>query len=227
VKARLYPEDRVQILYPGVDVSRMHPTGVYSCDFLIPGRIMWTKNLELAIEAFLLLLRRRPDLGRFTLTVAGYVDTKSQPYIQKLRNMAAGAEQIRFLVAPTDERLRDLCSESYAVVYPPFNEDWGLVPIESMALEKPVIAVNRGGPSESVLHGRTGLLVDPTPEAFSAAMEQLADNPDLVRSMGKNARLRAAEFDWSQFCATMDACVEELAGVSGACNSGVRTVGVA
>jgi glycosyltransferase involved in cell wall biosynthesis len=227
VKARLYPEERVQILYPGVDVGKIHPTGEYSHNFMIPGRIMWTKNLELAIEAFRLLLRRRPDLRHFTLTMAGYVDAKSQPYIRKLRDMAEGVEQIRFQVAPTDEEMLQLSSGSYAIVYPPFNEDWGLAPIEGMALEKPVIAVNRGGPSESVLHGETGLLVEPTPEAFAAAMEKLADNPELVRSMGKKARRRAAEFDWSEFCARLDACVEELASASGRSRSRVASLEVA
>jgi glycosyltransferase involved in cell wall biosynthesis len=212
--ARLYPEDQVQILYPGVDISRLTPTGIYSHDFMVPGRIMWTKNLELAIAAFRLLLERRPDLSHFTLTMAGYVDAKSQPYIQKLRQLAEGVEQIRFIVAPTDEELFQLSSASYAVVYPPFNEDWGLAPIEGMALEKPVIAVNRGGPSESVLHGETGLLVEPTPAAFAAAMERLADDFTLVVTMGKKARLRAAEFNWSQFCERLDACVEELTRAS-------------
>jgi glycosyltransferase involved in cell wall biosynthesis len=181
---------------------------------MVPGRIMWTKNLELAIAAFRLLLERRPDLSHFTLTMAGYVDAKSQPYIQKLRQLAEGVEQIRFIVAPTDEELFQLSSASYAVVYPPFNEDWGLAPIEGMALEKPVIAVNRGGPSESVLHGETGLLVEPTPAAFAAAMERLADDFTLVVTMGKKARLRAAEFNWSQFCERLDACVEELTRAS-------------
>ncbi|MEO8370354.1 MAG: glycosyltransferase [Candidatus Solibacter sp.] len=214
LNARLYPRDQVQILYPGVDISRLTPTGVYSRDFIIPGRIMWTKNLELAIAAFRLLLGRRPDLGHFTLTMAGQVDAKSKPYFQKLRQLAQGVEQIRFRVGPTDEELFELSSASYAVVYPPFNEDWGLAPIEGMALEKPVIAVNRGGPSESVLDGETGLLVEPTPEAFAAAMEKLADDFNLVRTMGKKARLRAAEFNWAEFCEKLDACVEELTAVS-------------
>jgi glycosyltransferase involved in cell wall biosynthesis len=222
-KARLYPADKVQILYPGVDISCFTPTGVYSHDFLIPGRIMWTKNLELAIAAFRLLLERRPDLAHFTLTMAGYVDAKSQSYIQKLRQMAEGVEQIRFIVAPTDQELTGLSSACYAVVYPPFNEDWGLAPIEGMALEKPVIAVNRGGPSESVLDGETGLLVDPTPAAFASAMERLADDFHLVQTMGKKARQRAAEFNWTQFCERLDACVEELAGVSAAPDALDRT----
>jgi glycosyltransferase involved in cell wall biosynthesis len=211
VAGRLYPAERVELLYPGVDLERLRPTGDYSGGFVIPGRIMWTKNLELAIEAFRLLLRRRPDLGHLSLTLAGYVDRKSGPYLAKLQAMAAGCEQIRFVVSPSDEELFGLTGSAYAVLYPPFNEDWGLVPLEAMALEKPIVAVNRGGPSESVLHGESGLLVEAAPEPFAAAMEKLADDPALVRRLGRRARLRAAEFDWSRFCTKLDGCLEEMA----------------
>ncbi|MEO7143856.1 MAG: glycosyltransferase family 4 protein [Bryobacteraceae bacterium] len=207
---RLYPEEKVGLLYPGVDIGHLAPTGESSKDFLIPGRIMWTKNLELAIDAFLLLVQRRPDLAEFSLTIAGHVDKKSGPYYEKLQARAAGCPQIRFRTSLTDAMLFGLCNSAFAVVYPPFNEDWGLIPLEAMAFEKPVVAVNRGGPSETVIHGETGLLVDPEPEKFAAAMEMLADNPGLVRRMGKRARLRAMEFDWSRFCARLDDAMEEL-----------------
>jgi len=193
-----------------VDIEHLRPTKVYSTDFLIPGRIMWTKNLELAINAFRLLLARRPDLHHFTLTFAGYVDRKSQPYLEMLRHRARGYPQVRFVFAPSDDDLFALCRRAYCVLYPPFNEDWGLIPLEAMALEKPVIAVNRGGPSESVIDGQTGFLLDPTPENFAGAMELLADNPDTVRRMGARGRMRASEFGWDRFCEQLDGSVEEM-----------------
>lgn len=208
---RLYPEDRIELLYPGVDLERLQPSGVYLKDFLVPGRIMWTKNLELAIDAFRLLLRRRADLSQFTLTLAGYVDRKSVPYLASLRQRASDCPRIRFIESPSDEQLFELCRSAYTVLYPPFNEDWGLVPLEAMALEKPVIAVNRGGPSESVLHGTTGFLVEPTPEAFADHMELLADDPGLVARLGVRARQRARDFHWSHFCARLDETIYELA----------------
>lgn len=211
VEGKLFPESRIELLYPGVDLRRLAPTGEYSSDFLIPGRIMWTKNLELAIDAFQLLLKRRPDLSRFTLTVAGFVDRKSESYLARLRERAAECRQIRFLVSPDDRTLFSVCSSAYAMLYPPFNEDWGLAPLEAMALEKPVVAVNRGGPAESVVDGETGFLVDPTPERFANAMERLVDDPDLVRRMGRKARTRAAEFDWARFCERLDDSMDELA----------------
>jgi glycosyltransferase involved in cell wall biosynthesis len=199
-------------MYPGVDVSRLIPTDVYTKDFVIPGRIMWTKNLQLAIDAFRIFLKRRPDRRDFTLTLAGYIDRKSQPYFRMLRDRAADCPQIRFIVSPSDEDLRSVLGTGYAVLYPPFNEDWGLVPLEAMALGKPVIAVNRGGPVESVVDGQTGFLVNPTPESFASAIEMLADDPDLVRRLGVNARARASEFDWSHFCSRLDTHIEMTVG---------------
>jgi glycosyltransferase involved in cell wall biosynthesis len=208
VACRLFPPEQISVLSPGVDMSRLIPTGVYDTDFVIPGRIMWTKNLQLGIEAFRLVMTRRPDLRRFTLTIAGYVDQKSQPYIRMLRQQAGDCPQIRFVVSPTDEAMRAICANSYAVLYPPFNEDWGLIPLEAMALEKPVVAVNRGGPTETVVDGVTGFLVEPTAASFAAMIERLADDPDLVRRLGKCGRERAAAFDWQHFCSALDNSLE-------------------
>ncbi|HWB83044.1 MAG TPA: glycosyltransferase [Bryobacteraceae bacterium] len=210
VAGNLYPEEKIDLLYPGVDTRRLAPTGASSLNFLVPGRIMWTKNLELAIDAFRLLHERRPDFSGFTLTIAGHVDRKSEKYYEMLQARAAGCPQILFRTALSDENLFQLLDSAYALVYPPFNEDWGLIPLEGMSFEKPVIAVNRGGPSETVVDGESGLLVDPEPEKFAAAMEMFAGNPDLVRRMGKKARVRALEFDWTCFCGRLDDALDRL-----------------
>lgn len=203
------PEE-VDLLYPGVDLSTLIPSDVRNPDFLIPGRIMWTKNIELGLEAFLKLLARRPDLGNYTLTIAGFVDEKSRKYIVHLRELAGGCDRVRFLESPSDHELFDLYRSCTAVLFTPFNEDWGLVPLEAMALEKPVISVNRGGPTETIIDGETGFLVEPNANTFSAAMERLADSPELSRAMGKAGRARAAQFAWSNFSERLDRGLDEL-----------------
>ena len=210
VAGRLYAVERIPVLHPGVDISLFTPTGVYNKDFVIPGRIMWTKNLQLAIDAFRRFLARRPDRRDFTLTIAGYVDHKSEPYVAMLRERASEWPQIRFVISPTDEQLRRVCADAYAVLYPPFNEDWGLVPLEAMALGKPVVAVNRGGPIESVIDGETGFLVQPEVEPFADAIERMADDPCLVNRLGASATRRASEFDWRHFCSGFDGYLDQL-----------------
>jgi glycosyltransferase involved in cell wall biosynthesis len=210
LQGRLYPEDKIQVIHPGVDFDSFKPGAQREKNFLIPGRIMWTKNIELGIAAFRLLLGRRSDLADFRLTISGFVDRKSRPYLAQLRRQAESCPQIRLIESPSDAEHMSLYQSAYAIVYPPFNEDWGLVPLEAMALGKPVIALNRGGPRETVLHEETGLLVEPTPTAFAAAMERLADDPALAQGMGERGRARAAGFNWKHFCAALDDSLDEI-----------------
>ena len=207
---RLRSSEDIELIYPGIDLSTLAPSGVQDKTFLIPGRLMWTKNIELGIHAFLRLLARRRDLAGFTLTIAGFVDEKSKPYVEKLRALAQESAHIRFIESPSDETLFELYRSCYCVLFTPFNEDWGIVPLEAMALEKPVISVNRGGPMETIVHGETGFLVEPDAESFSAAMELLTDSPELARRMGAAGRRRAAGFQWKQFCESLDGSLDEL-----------------
>jgi glycosyltransferase involved in cell wall biosynthesis len=209
VRGNLCPAEKVSVVRPGIDWSRLTPSGVYEKTFLVPGRIMWTKNIELGIEAFLTFCARRPDLSEFNLIIAGFVDEKSRPYIAKLRERAKACPKVRFIEDPSDDELFDLYRRAYAIVSPAFNEDLGLVQLEAMAMEKPVIAVDRGGPRETIVHGEMGFLLEPRPEVFASAMEALADDPGLVRRMGAAGRARAREFDWQTFCSAIDENLEQ------------------
>lgn len=68
------------------------------------------------------------------------------------------------------------------------NEHFGIVPLEAMAAQRPVVACNSGGPEESVQHAKTGYLCEPTPESFSSAMALILQDFSRAEIMGKNAR---------------------------------------
>jgi alpha-1,3/alpha-1,6-mannosyltransferase len=78
--------------------------------------------------------------------------------------------QVRLLASFTDAQRTALLAAASVIVYTPANEHFGIVPLEAMASGCPVIACNSGGPTESVIDGKTGYLCDPNPAAFSAAM---------------------------------------------------------
>lgn len=73
------------------------------------------------------------------------------------------------------------------------NEHFGIVPLEAMAAHKPVVACRSGGPMESIQHGRTGYLCEPTPPSFASAMSLLLQDTEGAKTMGKQARQHVEE----------------------------------
>jgi len=210
LKHRLCAKGKISLLYAGIDTGLMRPSYRYEPYFLIPGRIMWTKDTALGIRSFIEMKRRRPELSDFRLVVAGFVDAKSEAYLAELRRLAAGRDDIHFVISPEDEELYRLYRNCCATIYTPFNEDMGLIPVESMEFAKPVLTVNRGGPRELVDHGRTGFLLEPSPAAFADVMIALAENPARVEEIGRNGVEYARAFDWMYFQETIDSYFEQL-----------------
>lgn len=212
LRARLVDAERLEVAHHGVDLERFRPAGQRQPYFLVPGRIMWQKNAELAIEAWF-KFKPRPE-GPLRLVIAGMVDRKSQAYLERLRGMATGRSDIQFVESPSDEELIRLYQGCLAVVFPAMNEDWGLVPLEAMACGKPVLATARGGPLETVVDGESGLLRLDHPKAFALGLAELAMMSDRrLDEMGEQARARARQFGWDAFVSRIDEHVEELAEV--------------
>lgn len=212
LRAKLATEDKLHVLHPGVDLSRLTPSWEYRPYFLLPGRIMWQKNIELGIRAFQqfekLLASGNATKPVFRLIIAGMVDEKSKPYYAELRQLVNNNPNIQFCLNPGDTEMHDLYRESYGVLFTARNEDWGIVPLEGMAFGKPVISVNRGGPTESIIHRETGFLLEPDPEVFAATMFELAQDPQLPLKIGRAGRERARLFDWEGFVNRFDDLVE-------------------
>jgi glycosyltransferase involved in cell wall biosynthesis len=204
-------ESRFEVLHPGIDTTLLQPSVRFDPYFLVSGRIMWTKNIELAIRAFVRFKELSPTHAHFRLVIAGMLDAKSQKYLKELQALAQGRADIEFIITPSDSELRELYRRCYTVLFPPFNEDWGIVPLESNAFGKPVIACDRGGPKESQVHGETGFLVEPEPEEFAQSMALLAADPELARRMGQQGRKNTLQYDWSYFVNRMDDVLEMIA----------------
>jgi glycosyltransferase involved in cell wall biosynthesis len=83
-----------------------------------------------------------------------------------------------------------LYAEADVVVYPTVGEEpYGLVPLEAMSCERPVVVARSGGLSETVLDGNTGLVVPPNNvSALTDAGALLLRSPDDARAMGVSGR---------------------------------------
>ncbi len=210
LQSHLAPPDKMEVLHPGVDTERLQPTWHSEPYFLLPGRIMWTKNIELGIEAFQRFKRQRPATDPFRLVIAGMLDQKSKPYCKELMRRTRRDAQIEFVISPDDQAMHQLYQNAWGVLNTSLNEDWGLTIIEGMAFGKPVIAVNQGGPTESILHEETGFLCEPEAQSFAERMEHLASDPGRALHMGKLGRQRAAQYDWHAFAQRIDEYIDEL-----------------
>ena len=108
------------------------------------------------------------------------------------------------------ERLR-LLAECTCVVYTPAREHFGYVPVEAMAAGRPVVAVDAGGPAETVRHGATGWLCPPTPVAFAEALAHLLADAAMARRMGEAGREHVrTHFSRAAFGARLDAAVRAV-----------------
>jgi glycosyltransferase involved in cell wall biosynthesis len=209
--ARLADPADVEVLPPGVDAGRFAAdAGVERRGdlFLVAGRIMWQKNVELAIDA---LAQVRRDGTDVRLVVAGAVDEKSKPYLRTLQERSGGLP-VSFEADPSDARMTELYLSATALLFTPRNEDWGIVPLEAMAAGTPVISVDNGGPRETVVEEVTGWLLPADPARFAERMRAVAQTDSReLEAMRRNAREHAAKFGWDGFVQRVDDVMQLVA----------------
>lgn len=96
----------------------------------------------------------------------------------------------------SEKKLVEAYNQAVAVVCASEVEPFGLVPLESMACQTPVIAVKEGGYRETVINGVTGFLVDREPKLFAEKIVFLLKNPKLAKKMGEAGR-KYVKKEWS------------------------------
>ncbi|KAL0311376.1 UNVERIFIED_CONTAM: Alpha-1,3/1,6-mannosyltransferase ALG2 [Sesamum angustifolium] len=191
---------RPAVLYPAVNVDQFDEPTATKLSFLSINRFERKKNIELAISAFAMLYNSQEDFlqgdkkDELSLIVAGGFDKRLREnveYLEELKNLAERegvSHRVQFITScPTSER-NTLLSRCLCVIYTPKDEHFGIVPLEAMAAHKPVIACNSGGPVETIKNGVTGYLCDPSPQDFSMAMANFIRDPQMSRTMGREAR---------------------------------------
>ncbi|XP_023444564.2 alpha-1,3/1,6-mannosyltransferase ALG2 [Dasypus novemcinctus] len=199
------------VLYPSLNVASFDTAVPEKLDDLVPkekeflflsiNRYERKKNLPLALEALVELRGRltSQDWDRVHLIVAGGYDervSENVEHYQELKNMVQQSglgQNVTFLRSFSDKRKISLLHGCTCVLYTPSHEHFGIVPLEAMYMRCPVIAVNSGGPLESIVHGCTGFLCEPDPVHFSEAMEKFIHNPSLKTTMGMAGRARVKE----------------------------------
>ncbi|KAF8564527.1 hypothetical protein P879_09530 [Paragonimus westermani] len=158
------------------------------------------------------------------LIVAGGYDTRvieNVDYHEELVLLAKElkiSERVSFVRSCSSEIKALLIASSDAVLYTPEGEHFGIVPIEAMFMSRPVVALDSGGPRETVMDGSTGYLcpVDSTarlPAIFATCMARFINDPSLVLRMGQLAHRRVVEkFSFEAFRQHLGDVISHMCG---------------
>jgi starch synthase len=193
---------RVVVIHNGIDPERFRRTerrdaldrlGVRPPYVLFVGRITDQKGIFHLLEA-----ARTLPAGVQVVLCASAPDT---PEIEeRLRRAVPEHPNVRWIneMAPVDVVVQ-LYSHAAVFACPSVYEPFGLINLEAMACETPVVASAVGGILEVVEDGKTGLLVPPgRPDELAAALRRVLENPALGRSLGQAGRSRVeAQFSWA------------------------------
>nr|MDD3720315.1 glycosyltransferase [Candidatus Gracilibacteria bacterium] len=176
------------VLYPPVDLEKFKFLGQKDY-YLSFARLSDAKRVDKIVKAFKILKSKK------LIVIYG----ENDPQRQKIFTLAYGCENIEFVTLPGNIGFTDYIGNSIATIYIPIDEDFGMSPVESMAAGKPVIGVNDGGLKESIIDGKTGILIDKDAkvEDIINAIELLT--PKKCLEMRSDCESRAKDFSLDNF----------------------------
>jgi glycosyltransferase involved in cell wall biosynthesis len=123
---------------------------------------------------------------------------------ERLSESLGLSDRVTFLGEVDDATLIDLYAQALAVIYPPFDEDFGYVTLEAFLSHKPVITTTDAGePTAFVVDGENGCVTAPDPAALADAIAGLARDRARAGRLGEAGFERARQITWSDTIARL------------------------
>ena len=211
-----FPKEKIQVSYNGVDPQKYNPANVSQEQIkrirtlygikddelmiLFLGRLVAVKGVDKLIMAMPHILTKFP---KAKLVIVGVGDL--QDYLMNLTRTIRLDEYVkfRFDFIPEEERIKHYAACDVAC-FPSHYEPFGIVALEAMSMEKPVVvgAAGVSGMREIVIccgEDQCGYHIDPNnPSDIAWGIINALESPEKRRMLGKNGRKRVlAEFTWN------------------------------
>jgi spore coat protein SA len=213
-----YLAEKIITLYNGVDINRFAPQAVKDEQvasirntlgievdeqvILYSGRLVEYKGVHLLIEAFKQLLKQFPRTRLIIVGGLTYSNNEETQYIRELKTAAEKlGDRVIFTGYVPHEKTPAFIKISDLVIVPSlWDEPFGVVVIEAMAMEKCVVAFPRGGIPEIITHHENGWLVsEADAQHLGEAMIHLMSNSSVRQQLSEKARQRVVErFSWDR-----------------------------
>ncbi|MFN2175683.1 MAG: glycosyltransferase family 4 protein [Anaerolineales bacterium] len=204
-----YPTEKTYFVLNAIEADRWDPTfdgrGIReefhihddTALLLTVSRLCYWKGHT---ELFKALAKVKHHTPNFKLLVVGEDDPRAHPghgsYTAELKMLAEELginDQIIFTGFRSDVAQLMAASDIYTM--PSFEEPFGMVFLEAMCMQKPVVALNNGGAREVVEHNKSGLLSEPQDiKQLAKNIIQLIEAPEMREWMGKYGRERAETY---------------------------------
>lgn len=192
------------VVHPGIDERFLEPVppSPWKWRMVYVGRLDRQKGVDLAIDAL-------ADLPDASLDIWGQGD---EAYVEEMKAAAqriGAGGRVRFGGFIDVDSLRSVYSQADVIVFPVrWEEPFGLVPLEAMAVGRPVVTTARGGISEYVRDGHNALVFDgEDPDALARCVQRLAADESLRTRICAAGRETAAQYSAQRFA---ELTVEEI-----------------
>jgi phosphatidylinositol alpha-1,6-mannosyltransferase len=206
---------RVRVVHPGVDTTRNSPAPrAKQPTILTVARLSADyKGHDTIIRALPAIRARVPDV-RWVVVGEGHLRAE----LEQLATSLGVRDAIRFEGQVSDSE-RDRWLESAHVFAMPSRvppdgvggEGFGIVYLEAGIHGLPVVAGARGGALDAVIHGDTGLLVDPIDIASLAdAIAGLLLDPERAARLGERGAEHAKQFTWKAHASAVEDLTREV-----------------
>lgn len=201
------PTEQIEVLYPGVDATRFHPSrdgshirqqiGLDQTTPLVGmvARFQNVKGHDLFLPIARAVLDDHPQT-HFVLAGENTQTAHDSAYKRAILQQIEQDAQLRTRVHVLGHRedVEDVLGACDVVVCPSRFESFGMVNVEAMACGKPVVSTNQGAPCEVVVDGQSGYLVSPLEtKPFAERVSALLADEALRVRMGENGRKRVLE----------------------------------
>jgi glycosyltransferase involved in cell wall biosynthesis len=196
------------VIYPPVDVKQFKPKRKENIILYVGrfSRLTQSKRQDILIESFKKLFDQKNK--DWSLVLAGGVEVGVGEFVKELKQMAEGYP-VKFIESPNFTELKDLYGKAkifwsaggYGVdpeKSPQQTEHFGMTVVESMAAGCVPFAVNNGGHSEIVIHGKNGYLWD-TPQELVKLTQNTIDDKREMLEVSLTARESALQFSYETF----------------------------
>lgn len=160
------------------------------------GRISKDKGIEDALEALIVAVKKIHNLQMW---IVGKEEKKGD--LKKLltnKKFSNLTQRIKYFNYVSENKKFELLKRAWVLVHPSKKEGWGLTVIEAASQGTPSVGYDIEGLRDSILHGKTGLLVSPNPQSLVNAVIEIVTNRTLYNKLSMQALNWANGFSWEK-----------------------------